>query len=149
MTLLTPIVNPVSVIIQRLTADSAVSALVGSRVYGPPGIPEGQALAAMIDVAPLGTGRELSLPLMRFEFQVRCWNTTAAGAWQVYQAVANCLHRTGVTHVAGTLVGGTALVYQCREVMGAYLMMDDSVEGPAWPYVVVRYEALMDEARTV
>lgn len=144
MPLLTPQIDSVAELITYLRADAGVTALVGTRVYGPPGIPYGTTLQNMIDVAVISEPNRVSVPLVEAEVQVRAWGVTIRDAWNVYRAVNNALHRTGLQMWIGQN-GGTVILYQCYKSFGPLAGLDDSVTGDEWPNVIARYSAILAE----
>ena len=144
MPMLTPQIDTVAEMITYLRADAGVTAQVATRVYGPPGIPNGAALQKMIDVFVTSEPNKIDVPMLEAEIQVRCWGTTAKAAWQVYQAVNAALHRTGLQMWVGQNAG-TVIMYQCYKSFGPLAGMDDTVTGDEWPNVIARYTAILAE----
>jgi len=126
-----------------LLGEAAVTPLVGTRIYGPPGIPEDQTLQAMIRIdGPTGPGRGMYIPLNEPWVQLTCYGVTDLAAMQLYGVVSDALCRQGLKTFASVTAGKRAILYSAWELMAPFPGHDIDTN---WPFVFGRWATIWYE----
>lgn len=124
-----PVIDSSEMLYTYLASLSEVTSIVGSDLYGPPGLPIGFVLRKAIVFFDVGSQYSDYIPIDRASYQLRCYGTTAAEAKHVWQVVERVLHR--VKHRRITLAGGTVLFQYCHLVGGPNYSTEPSIN---WPF---------------
>lgn len=138
-------IDVVAAVITFLKAQSALTALTGTRIYGPGGVPPGatmpqQALLVLSD----GISAPLSTECIEYSAQVafHCYGATHIEAGEVYRKVNDVLHGQGPVDIdIGVGVGSGAAydnrMLKARQINGPREDMDPLKE---WPRVTAGYQ---------
>lgn len=124
--------DPVAVIRDWLVGGSALAALVSTRIYGSPGLPDSArgAAAVSFDVAPTGEASP-EAPVCSFRAIARCWGTTPANAWAVYSALFDRLDGAHMQPVS------SGYLISAQETLSGQQLVDPDTEQP---YVIATFE---------
>lgn len=138
-------IDETDALISYLLTVAGVTAQVSTRIYGPPGLPNGYAGATkVIVIMPDGGGQDTRLPLQDMPFQVRCYGATPTAAHDVYEAVHDALH--GVGPVKVTVTGGSKVLLAAAVRIGGPVYLPEPETG--WHMWLARYNVTFSD-RTV
>jgi hypothetical protein len=113
-----------------LSTVAGITAQVGARLYGPPGLPAGYNGQKALVLLPDGGESRTTVPLEPNDFQIRCYGPTAADGQAVYRALHAALNGTGPVKVAVT--GGNVILGRAWKTMGPRYMVEPELGWPLW-----------------
>jgi len=113
-----------------LAAQSGITTLTGSRIFGPPGLPPRYSISdgAAISFFTRGGGSETHYPVLRPSVQFNCWAATPIAARQVYRALFDALW-----YVKDEKIGSAYILSATEDTAGQDLRDPDE---PTWFYVL-------------
>ena len=134
--------NPIVALVTFFKADSALSALVGTRVFGAelPNTETESMPRAVVVISPAGSppgpGANSNLSFMSLRLDMKCYGTTPLTAWSVYLAV-----RDALKGLEGS-VKDTVLLYDASIEGGPIQLRDADLE---WPLVLGTFNLRVSE----
>ena len=116
-------------IIEDLKTDATLVGLVGSAIYGPPGLPANFSASKAVLITNDGGTPEDWGPMNITRMQVRCYGETAKDANTVWRAVYDAVARKGVRNV---VVGpDTVRIFYSSGLSGPIDYVEPVTEFPA------------------
>ena len=133
--------NPITAIITFLKADSTLTALVGTKVFGAelPDTETENMPQLCVVIAPAGgggPGANSNLSFMSLRLDLKCYGTTPLTAWSVYLAV-----RDAMKGLEGS-VKDTVLLYDASIEGGPINLRDADLD---WPLVLGTFNLRVSE----
>lgn len=134
-------IDETATIIAYLGTVAGVTTQVSTRIYGPPGLPNGYGGATKVLVVQSdGNGMSTDIPIQQLPFNVRCYGPSPSAAHDVYAAVHDALHGTGPTKVT---VGATKVLFAKGQRVSGPVYMQEPETG--WHFWLARYNIILSD----